>query len=93
MPRTRFRELMPDGHHPCLNRYDPFVTVTLGLIQIAHPCGGQFRVFNFFEPFVTHLGQPAFEGFGIGRGDGLDDAEQSFRIGTLRLSAFAIWSQ
>lgn len=51
---------------------------------------GQFGVFYFFDALVTHLRQSAFERFGLGRGNGLDDAEQAFGVGAIGLALFAV---
>ena len=59
-------------------------------VLIAGTGAGQFWVFYFFDPLVTHLRQPAFERFGLGRGDGLDDAEQAFGVGAVGLALFAV---
>ena len=42
------------------------------------------------DSLVTHLCQPAFKGLGLGRGDGLDAAEQGFGVGGIGLALFAI---
>jgi hypothetical protein len=73
--------------HPLFN---PCIAVSLGFIQGAGALGGKFGVFNFLHPFIAHLGQPAFEGFGLGGGDGLDEAEDAFNRCRLHFSLFAI---
>lgn len=62
--------------------------VSLGFIQGAGALRRKFGVFNFLHPFIAHLGQPAFEGFGLGGGDGLDEAEDAFNRCRNRFLAF-----
>jgi hypothetical protein len=76
-----------DGTQPLL---DPRLRIALGLIQLAGTGAGQFGVFYFFDTLVTHLRQPAFERLGLGRRDGLDDAEQAFSVGAIGLAFFAV---
>ena len=46
----------------------------------AHPFGGEFGVFDFFEAFVSDLREPAFERLVFGRWDRLDDSQELFGI-------------
>jgi hypothetical protein len=40
---------------------------------------------NLLDAFVADARQPAFKRFGLGAGDGLDEAEKAFRIGAIQL--------
>jgi hypothetical protein len=46
--------------------FDPFLGVAFLLVNLAHPAGGEFGVFDFLQAFVSDLGEPEFEGFGFG---------------------------
>src|SRR3990172_11546874 len=83
------RQLFPnsDATHPLLY---PVVRIALGLIQSPCPFRCQFRVFNLLHPLIACLCQPAFEGLSLGRGDGLDDAENSFSMGTVCFSQLPV---
>ena len=61
-----------DGAHALL---EPVLGIALGFVEFAGSAACQFRVCDFLDALVAHLRQPAFEGFSLGRGDGLDDAE------------------
>ena len=39
---------------------------------------GEVGVFDLLYPLVADLGKPAFERFGLGAGDRLDDAKDGF---------------
>jgi len=45
---------------------------------------------RFFDAFVADFGQPLFERFGLGRGDGLDNTQKSFCISAICCVFFAI---
>src|SRR3990172_10980597 len=76
-----------DAAHPLLY---PIVRIALGLIQSPCSFRCQFRVFNLLHPLVACLCQPAFEGLGLGRGDGLDDAKHRLSACTVGLVIFSI---
>lgn len=46
------------------------------LVNLPHPSGGEFGVFDFFEAFVADPCQPEFERLRFGRWDGLDEPEK-----------------
>ena len=54
--------------------------------------GSEFGVFDFLEPLKTNFGQPEFEGFRLGRWDGLDEAVQLFRISDIGQTLLAVGS-
>jgi hypothetical protein len=58
--------------------HDPRVGVTFGELEGASAFGGEFGIFDFLHAFIAHFGEPAFEGLGLGTGDGLDQAENAF---------------
>ena len=59
---------------------DPFLGVAFLLVNLAHPSGGEFGVFDFFEAFVADPGEPEFERLRFRRWDGLDEPEKLLRI-------------
>ena len=70
-----------DGTHPFLN---PIVRIALGFVEGTGAFGGEFGVFNFLNAFVADAGEPAFERFGLGAGDGLNQAEDAFGVPALQ---------
>ena len=71
-----------DGAHPFL---DPVVGAAFGLVEGAGAFGSEFGVLDLLDTFVADFGQPAFEGLGLGAGDGLDDAEEAFGVGAIEV--------
>ena len=51
-----------------------------GLFFSGH---GQLGVFELVNPLFAHPRQPAFERFGLGAGNGLDQAEEAFGVPAL----------
>ena len=70
-----------DGAHPLL---DPVVGIAFGLVKGASAFGGEFRVFNFLDAFVTDFGEPALERLSLGAGNGLNQAEDAFGVPALK---------
>ena len=64
-----------DAAHALL---DPRVGVTFGEVEGASALGGEFGIFDFLHAFIADFSEPAFEGLGLGTGDGLDQAENAF---------------
>lgn len=64
-------------------------TGALGLVDGPRALGGQFRVLDPLDPFVANPGQAALEGFGLGAGNELDEAEEAFRVPALEILGFA----
>lgn len=82
-------EFVPDGD-AWQAFFDPFFRVTLLLVDLTHALGGEFRVFDLFEPLVADLGEPEFERFGFGGWDGLDDTQELFGIGDIGHALFSV---
>ena len=70
-----------DGAHAFL---DPVVGVTFGFVKGAGAFGGELGILDFLDALVADFGQPAFEGFCFGTGDGLDEAEEAFGVPALK---------
>ena len=72
--------------------FDPAIWVTFGFVNSSSSFLGEFWIFDFLNSFVTDFSQPAFEGFGFGGRNGLDDSEESFGIRAICFSLFSIRS-
>ncbi len=46
--------------------FDPFLGVAFLLVNLAHPAGCEFGVFDFLKAFISDLGEPEFERFSFG---------------------------
>ena len=69
-----------DGAHALL---DPFVGITLGFVKGASAFGSQLGIFYFLDALVADFGQPAFEGFGFGTWDRLNEPKETFGVPAL----------
>ena len=69
---------------------DPFAAVSL--LEIGFQCAvnRQFRIDRFFYALPTDLRQPELERLGFGRGNGLNDAKELFRVGYIGVVAFPV---
>jgi hypothetical protein len=74
------RQLSPDSDAAYAFFY-PIVRVPFRLVQLACPLRGKLRVFDLLHALVADLCQPPLEWFGLGRRDGLNDAEDALRVG------------
>jgi len=70
--------------------FDLVVGVALLLIEGAHPLLGQFGVFDLLHTLVADLRQPAFERFGLGAGNGLNDGEGGLGVDAIGNAILAI---
>ena len=70
--------------------FDPFFGVAFLLVDGPHSFCGELGVFNFLEALVADFGEPTFEGLGLGRGDGLNEAEKLLGIGNVGHPLFAV---
>lgn len=70
--------------------FDPIVGVAFVLIEFPHPLLGKLWILDFLDALVSDLRQPAFERFGLGAGDGLDDAESGFGVDRISLVPFSV---
>ncbi len=75
-----------DGAHPLFN---PVIGIALGLVKRAGALGGELRVFDLLDALIADPGKPAFEGLGLGAGNGLDQAEDAFGVPALKQLASA----
>ena len=73
--------------------FNPVFRVAFLLVNLPHPLGREFGVFDFLQTLVADLGEPEFEGLGLGRGDGLDEAEESLCVGSADGANFPIRSR
>src|SRR5574344_702610 len=71
---------------------DPLLAVAHALVVLHRAVDGQLGVCRFIQPLAAHLGQPELEGFSLGGGDGLDQAQHLFGIQHIGLVALAIGS-
>jgi len=69
---------------------DPVVGVSFVLIDLAHALLGEFWIFDFLDALIADFREPAFEGFGLGGGDGLDDAEGGFGVDAVCFVTLAV---
>ena len=69
---------------------DPFTGISLAQIGFQRALNAQLRVDGFLDALPAHLRQPQLEGFGLGRGDGLDDAQKLPGIGCVGLIIFPV---
>ena len=60
---------------------DPIVRIPQAFIVLHGLFDGEFRVLHLVYAVGGDLCHPLFEGLGLGRRDGLDDAEELFRVG------------
>ena len=60
------------------------------LVKLPHPLLGEFGIFDFLDPLIADLGEPSFERFGLGAGDGLNDAERGFGVDAIGFVSLAI---
>lgn len=60
---------------------DPLLRAALFQVSIQGPVDGLLRADGLLHALPAHLSQPQFEGFRLGRGDGLDDPQQLLRVG------------
>ena len=63
-------EFIPDGD-AAQAFFDPVFGVALLLVDLPHPFGGEFGVFDLPQALVADFGEPELERFGLRRGDGL----------------------
>ena len=63
---------------------DPVGVIALLLVGLQCPVDGLLRVDGLLDTLTTNLCQPTLERFCLGRGDGLDDTQDLFRIGNVR---------
>ncbi len=66
-----------DAAHALL---DPGLGVAFGEVEGPGAFAGELGVFDFLHALKTDLGEPAFEGFGLWTGDGLDEAENALGV-------------
>ena len=57
--------------------FNPGLRIAFGLVKFAGAKTCQLGIFYLFYTLVPNLRQPAFEGFGLRRGNGLDDTEKT----------------
>ncbi|MBV6504889.1 MAG: hypothetical protein ILNGONEN_00444 [Syntrophorhabdaceae bacterium] len=62
---------------------DPLFGIAFLFIQLLHARHGQFGIFDFVDPLLADARQPAFERLGLGRGDGLDQAQDALGVPAL----------
>ena len=69
---------------------DPVGIIALLLVGLQCPVDGLLRVDGLLDALTSNGGEPEPEGFSLGRGDGLDDAQDALGIGGLHLSLLAV---
>lgn len=57
---------------------------------LQRPIDRQLRIFGCFDGFVASAGKPLFEGFGLGRWDGRDQAQKLCRVGHVGKAQFSV---
>ena len=63
----------------------------IGLVDRSRSFRCQLRILDLLHPLIADPGQPALKRFGLGGGDGLDDAEKTFGIGAVCFPHFPVW--
>ena len=73
--------------HALLN---PLVAAPMLLPGLTGSVQRQGRIGQLLHAFIADLGQPQLDGLGLGAGDGLDDAEQTFCSGAIGVALLAV---
>ena len=84
-------EFVADGD-AAQSLFNPRFGIAFLLVNSPHPFGSEFWVFDLLESLVADLREPAFEGFGFGRWDGLDETKELFGVGRTDRADFAVGS-
>jgi hypothetical protein len=69
---------------------DQLIAATELLPVLTSTVEGKAGVGGFLHAFVAGFGEPEFDGFGFGAGDGLDEAEEGFGSGAVCEAFFAV---
>jgi hypothetical protein len=68
--------------NPAHPLFDPGVVIPFELVQHPRALGGQLGVLDLLDALISDLCKSSLERLGLGGGDGLNDTEQAFGVGT-----------